>query len=206
MKFFLFLMLLPGLLRADPPKKQTVVCFGDSITAGYGLTLGDAYPALIQKKVNALKWPVTVVNAGLSGDTTAAGEQRLKWVLRQKVDILIMALGANDGLRGIAPEVTKATLQRMIDFALAKDPGMLIVIAGMKMPPNFGKDYTTRFESVFSSLVARNKLPSIPFLLEGVGGIAKLNQGDGVHPTVEGQRLVAETVWKTLRPLLEKRL
>src|SRR5581483_9274191 len=141
MKFFLFLMLVPGLLHAEPPTRQTLVFFGDSLTAGYGLTLADAYPALIQKKIDALKWPVTVVNAGLSGDTTTAGEQRLKWVLRQKVDVLVIALGANDGLRGIDPDVTKATLQRMIDFARAKDPSITIVLAGMKMPPNFGQQY-----------------------------------------------------------------
>jgi acyl-CoA thioesterase-1 len=204
MKFFLALMLVPGLLRAEPPKKLTLVFFGDSITAGRGLTLADAYPALVQKKIDALHWPVTVVNAGLSGDTTAAGEQRLKWVLRQKVDVLVIALGANDGLRGIAPEVTEANLQRMIDFARSKNPTLTIVLAGMKMPPNYGKDYAARFEATFHTLAARNKLPLIPFLLEGVGGIPSMNQGDGVHPTVKGQARIAETVWTALKPILAK--
>jgi acyl-CoA thioesterase-1 len=150
MKFLLFLICLPAMLHAAPSSKQTLVFFGDSLTAGYGLTLEDAYPALIQKKIDALKWPVRVVNAGLSGDTTAAGEQRITWVLRQKVDVLMIALGANDGLRGVDPAVTKANLQRMIDFARAKDPAMTIVLAGMQMPPNFGKEYTARFKAMFA--------------------------------------------------------
>jgi acyl-CoA thioesterase-1 len=205
MKFLLFFALFPAFLNAETMQNQILVCLGDSITAGYGLPLAQAYPALIQQKIDALKWPVTVVNAGLSGDTTAAGEQRLHWVLRQKVDILVIALGGNDGLRGVAPEVTKANLQRMIDYARKKQPDIEIVLAGMKMPPNLGRDFTGRFETVFVDLARTNKVRLVPFLLEGVGGVADLNQADRIHPTAKGQERIAETLWVTLRPLLARR-
>jgi len=181
---------------------KTVLFFGDSITAGYGLDPDQAYPALIQKKIEAAKLPYRVVNAGLSGETTSGGLRRLDWILRQKVDVFVLALGGNDGLRGVAPDVTRRNLQAMIDRIRSRYPDVKILIAGMQMPISMGPDYTTAFRQVFPEVASANRAALVPFLLEGVGGIAELNQPDLIHPTAEGQKLVAANVWPVLEPLL----
>ncbi|HEY4248030.1 MAG TPA: arylesterase [Lacunisphaera sp.] len=181
---------------------KTVIFFGDSLTAGYGLDPDEAFPSLIQKKIDAAGIPAHVVNAGLSGETTAGGLRRLNWILRQKIDVFIIELGANDGLRGIAPEVTRTNLQTMIDRVRMKYPHAVIVLAGMQLPTNLGPEYTQKFAAIFPELAKSNHLTLIPFLLAGVGGVASLNQGDGMHPTAQGDQIVADNVWKALKPLL----
>jgi len=195
-------MMLTTMAQAAPSK--TILFFGDSITAGYGLDVEQAFPALIQKKIDAKKLPYTVVNAGLSGDTTAAGEQRLRWVLRQPADVMVLALGANDGLRGLPVKTMQDNLTKMIRFAREKNPQMKIILAGMRMPPNYGNEYARDFAAVFPKVAQENNVVLIPFLLEGVGGVANLNFPDRIHPTAQGQMRIAETVWKTLEPLLKK--
>jgi acyl-CoA thioesterase-1 len=183
---------------------KTIVFFGDSLTAGYGLDnpASESYPALIAKRIAAEGLPWRVVNAGLSGDTSAGGERRLDWVLRQPVGIFVLALGANDGLRGFDPQVTRANLAAIVERVRARDPGAQIVLAGMRMPPNLGEDYTGKYAAIFPRLAADEHIALIPFLLADVGGRAGLNQADGLHPTAAGDAIVAETVWRVLRPLL----
>lgn len=184
--------------------QKVVLVIGDSLAAGYGLEPAQAFPALLEKEIQKQSWNFKVINAGVSGDTTAGGLRRLDWLLRQKVDVLILELGGNDGLRGIPPATSKTNLQSMIDRAKKKYPDIQIVIAGMRMPPNMGAEYGARFEKIFPELAAANKTLLVPFLLEGVGGRPELNLPDRIHPTAEGQRIVAETVWKVIKPLLEK--
>jgi acyl-CoA thioesterase-1 len=181
---------------------KTVLFYGDSLTAGYGLDPDEAYPALIQKKLAAEGLDWRVVNAGLSGETTAGGLRRLDWILRQSVDVFVIELGGNDGLRGLAPEVTRKNLQEMIDRIRAKNPRVVLVLAGMQIPTNMGPVYAEAFARIYPDLAQANQVALIPFLLEGVGGIPELNLPDGIHPTAAGHRIVAETVWKHLRPLL----
>ncbi|MEP0545404.1 MAG: arylesterase [Rhodothermales bacterium] len=184
----------------------TIVYLGDSLTAGYGLAGGEdqAYPALIAAKVEALGWNVRTVNAGLSGDTSAGGLRRLEWLAsRQDIDVLVLALGANDGLRGLPVEAMRENLEAIIARARAANPDVRIVLAGMMVPTNMGGAYGERFNGVFRAVAAEQDVALIPFLLDGVGGVRALNQPDGVHPTAEGQRIMAETVWATLRPVLE---
>lgn len=179
---------------------------GDSITAGYGLDDPEAaYPAVLQKKVEASKLPYTVVNAGVSGDTTSGGLRRIKWVLGSGADVLVIALGGNDGLRGIQPKQTEENLTAIITQAREKSPGITILLAGMQMPGNMGPDYTTSFREVFPKVAKDKDAKLIPFLIEGVGGDPKLNQADQIHPTAEGQKIVAENVWKLLEPVLKER-
>jgi acyl-CoA thioesterase-1 len=187
---------------ADAPR--TLVFFGDSLTAGYGLDdpAAESYPAQVQKKISAAGLPWRTVNAGLSGETTAGGLRRVDWILRQPVDIFVLALGGNDGLRGIEPAVSSANLQGIIDRVRTRYPAAKIVLAGMQLPPNMGGEYVRAFAGMYPSLAEKNRLVLIPFLLADVGGRAELNQPDGIHPTVEGAARVAETVWRTLRPLL----
>jgi len=189
---------------ADAALPRTIVFFGDSLTAGHGLDDpgSEAFPALIQKKIAAAHLAWRIVNAGLSGETTSGGLRRVEWVLRQPVDVFVLALGGNDGLRGIEPAVSSANLQGIIDRVRAKNPAVKIVLAGMQMPPSLGPDYTRDFAAMYPALAEKNRLVFLPFLLEGVGGRAELNQPDGIHPTAEGHALVAENVWKVLRPLL----
>lgn len=193
---------LPALRAAEA---RTVVFVGDSITAGYGLEspAAEAYPALIQAKIDAAGLPWRVVNAGISGDTTAGGLRRIDWILRQHVDILVVALGGNDGLRGIDPGVTRANLQGIIDRARRKQPAIRIVLAGMQMPANMSEDFRRDYQAVFPELAARNGATLIPFLLEGVGAVPDLNQPDLIHPTARGQSVIAGTVWEHLRSLLQ---
>ena len=178
---------------------KTIVFFGNSLTAGYGIEPAQAFPALIQQKLDSLRLPYKVVNAGVSGETSSGGNARVDWILRQPPDIFVLELGANDGLRGIPLNETKKNLQSIIDKVKAKNPAAIIIIAGMMMPPNMGEQYTTQFRSIYPDLAKENKLPLIPFLLKGVGGEANLNQQDGIHPTPEGHRVVAQNVWEILK-------
>jgi acyl-CoA thioesterase I len=188
------------------PAPGVVLFLGDSITAGYGLDISQAYPALIQEKIDAQRWPFKVVNAGQSGDTTAGGLNRIDWLLRNPIEVLVLELGANDGLRGVPAETIQKNLQAIIDRVKTKYPTAKIIIAGMKLPPNMGRSYRDQFESVFVSVAKKNKAPLIPFVLEGVGGVRDLNLPDGIHPTVRGQQIVAANVWKALEPLLRSLL
>ncbi len=183
---------------------RTIVFFGDSLTAGYGLDNPgtDAYPALIQKNIDAKNLPWRVVNAGLSGETSSGGLRRVDWILRQPVDVFVLALGANDGLRGISPELTRRNLQQIIDRVRSKYPEAKIVVAGMQMPPAFGDDYVRAFQAMFPAVARENDAALVPFLLEGVGGQPKLNLDDQIHPNPAGHRVVASTVWNVLRTLL----
>lgn len=176
-----------------------IVFFGTSLTAGYGLDPEEAYPALIQKKIDAAGLNYKVINAGLSGETSAAGKSRIDWLLKQPMDIFVLELGANDGLRGLSVRETEANLQAVIDKVKAKYPEVKLMMLGMQMPPNMGAKYTGDFKAVFGHLADKNKMVYVPFLLEGVGGVAKLNQKDGIHPTAEGQEILAENVWVKLK-------
>lgn len=181
---------------------KSILFFGDSLTAGMGLDPNDAFPALIQEKLDSLSLSYNVINAGLSGETTASGKNRLDWVLKQNVDIFILELGANDGLRGIPLSETRKNLQSIIDAVKAKNPETVLVLAGMQIPPNMGKEYTSEFRDIFPELAEKNNIKLIPFLLKDVGGIPELNQPDGIHPTPQGHKIVANTVWETLKPLV----
>jgi acyl-CoA thioesterase-1 len=183
--------------------RKTVVVLGDSLAAGYGVEREQAYPALLQEKINAAGLPFTIVDAGVSGDTTADGLSRLDWLLQRKIDVLIVELGGNDGLRGIPVPTIQSNLQAIIDTARKKYPDVKIVIAGMRMPANMGAEYVDAFAKVFPDVAKKNHTALVPFLLEGVGGDASLNQADGIHPTPEGHKIVAENVWKVLKPELE---
>lgn len=182
---------------------KTILFFGDSLTAGYGLDdVNDAFPALIQTKIDSLSLGYTVINSGLSGETTAGGKSRINWVLNQKIDVFVLELGANDGLRGVPLSETRLNLQAIIDAVLEKNSATKIILAGMQLPPNMGQDYITEFKTIFPELAKKNKLELIPFLLEDVGGIPELNQADGIHPTIEGQKIVAKNVWVVLKPVI----
>lgn len=187
---------------APSSTKKTILFYGNSITAGYGLDPAQAFPALIGKRLDSLKMGYKVVNAGLSGETTAGGLSRINWVLRQPVDVFVLELGGNDGLRGLPLVDTRKNLQAIIDTVRTKYPDCKIVLAGMQVPPNLGTQYTQEFKGIYKELADKNNLPLIPFLLERVGGIPRLNQSDGIHPTAEGNRIVAETVWQTLKGVL----
>lgn len=187
-------------------KTQTILFFGNSLTAGYGLDPAQAFPSLIQKKIDSLHLPYTVINAGLSGETSAGGKGRIGWVLRQPADVFVLELGANDGLRGIELVSTRSNLQAIIDTVKARNPATRLVIAGMQMPPNLGEKYTSDFRKLYPELATKNQATLIPFLLDHVAGIPSLNQTDGIHPTAEGHRLVAENIWKVLEPVLRKDL
>ncbi|MEO1013450.1 MAG: arylesterase [Bacteroidota bacterium] len=181
----------------------TILFFGDSLTAGLGLDSQEAFPAVIQETLDSLNLDFTVVNSGLSGETTASGINRLNWVLNQKADIFVLELGANDGLRGIPLTETRTNLQAIIDSVKEKYPDTDIILAGMQIPPNMGQDYTSEFRAIFPELAKKNNLPLIPFLLEGVAGNPELNQKDGIHPTAEGQRIVAANVWDILKDVVQ---
>ena len=188
---------------ATAPTKKTILFFGNSLTAGYGVSPTEAFPALIGHRIDSLHLPYRVVNAGLSGETSAGGKSRIGWILKQPVSIFVLELGANDGLRGIPLAGTTANLQAIIDSVKTHDPDATIVLAGMEIPPSMGADYISAFHNLFPKLAAANKAALIPFLLQNVGGIPQLNQADGIHPTAAGHRIVAENVWKVLAPLLK---
>ena len=179
-----------------------ILFFGNSLTAGLGLEPEEAFPALIQDRIDSLGLDYEVVNAGLSGETTAGGRNRIDWVLNQDVDVFVLELGANDGLRGVPLEESRRNLQAIINTVREKNPETEIILTGMQMPPNMGQEYTTNFRNMFPELAEENDIHLIPFLLENVGGIPELNQGDGIHPTAEGQKILAENVWEVLGPVL----
>lgn len=186
------------------PSEKVILFFGNSLTAGYGLEPAEAFPALIQQKLDSLGYNYRTVNAGLSGETTASGLSRLDWVLeRQPTDIFVLELGANDGLRGIEPTETQRNLVAIIDRVRAANPETEIALAGMLVPPNMGNAYAERFQKVFPAVAEAQDVMLIPFLLEGVAGDTELNQADGIHPTATGQKIVSENVWETIKPLLE---
>ncbi len=201
------LLPLAAATAATTPARQaphTLVFFGDSLTAGYGLPdpARDAYPAQVQEKIDAAGLPWRVVNAGLSGETTAGGLRRIDWTLRTPVDVFVLALGANDGLRGISPAVSRRNLEGILARVRARYPQARVIVAGMQMPPELGPDYTREFGAVFPAVAKAADATLLPFLLEGVGGVAELNLGDRIHPNRAGHAVIAETVWKVLRPLL----
>ncbi|MCE7059563.1 arylesterase [Dyadobacter sp. CY343] len=222
---FLYTLLIPILLlacnteqkdqsaaagdSADTPtktpaaKKKTIVFFGNSLTAAYGLDdPSQGFVGLIQKKIDSLKLNYKVINAGVSGETTSGGNSRIDWLLKQPLDIFVLELGGNDGLRGIPVSETKKNLQAILDKVHAKYPEAKLVLAGMQIPPNIGQKYASDFRAVYADLADKNDLTLIPFLLEGVGGEAKLNLPDGIHPTAEGHKILAENVWVEIKDLL----
>ena len=189
-------------VAAAAPSPQTVLFLGDSITAGYGLELSQAYPALIEQRIKKEGLNFKVINAGQSGDTSAGGLARMDWLLKNKIDVLVLELGGNDGLRGLPVEVIRKNLQAIIDRARKQYPQIRIVVAGMKMPPNMGGQYSREFEAMFAALAKKNNAALIPFILEGVGGVRQMNLPDGIHPTASGHEIVAENVWTVLAPVL----
>jgi acyl-CoA thioesterase-1 len=182
-----------------------VVFLGTSLTAGLGLEPEQAYPALIQQKIDSAGLPFRVVNAGVSGETSAGARRRVDWLLREPVAVLVLETGANDGLRGLPPDSLRANIQAVFDRARASAPPPKLVLVGMRVPPNYGRVYTERFHAVYPEVARANAAELVPFLLDGVGGVPGLNQADGIHPTAEGQRVMAETVWKVLVPLLREK-
>lgn len=187
--------------RAEPAPPN-VLCLGDSLTAGLGLPIEQAWPALVQRNADAEGLPARLINAGVSGETTAGGRRRLDWLLTERVDILILALGANDGLRGLATGELDRNLQAIIDTTRKANPDLRVIVAGMQAPPNMGPDYAAAFSAVFPRVAARNNAILWPFMLEGVGGVPDLNLDDGIHPNAEGHRRMADMAWTHLRPLL----
>lgn len=200
----------PALPDAPPAEANSdestlrVVVLGNSLAAGFGLDPSQAFPALLQQKIDSMGWNASVMNAGVSGETTAGGLRRIDWLLRDRIDVLILELGGNDGLRGVQTEVTKNNLQAIIDQTRGKYPGARVILAGMQVPTNLGQAYTSRFREIFPELAQENSASLIPFLLENVGGIPELNLPDGIHPTAQGHIIVAETVWRYLKPELER--
>jgi acyl-CoA thioesterase I len=189
----------------SPPAAQgerpRVVCLGDSLTAGLGLASTDqAYPALLEGRLEAAGFDYQVINAGVSGDTSAGGLRRLDWSLQGDVRVLIVALGANDGLRGLPPSELHSNLETIVSTAQKRQVRVLLL--GMEAPPNFGAAYTRDFRAVYRQVAADRDVPLVPFFLEGVAGVGKLNQADGIHPTEEGQRQIADTIWRSLEPIV----
>lgn len=188
----------------ETTSNKTILFFGDSITAGYGLEdTNDAFPGLIQKKIDSLGLNYVVVNSGVSGETTAGGKSRIDWILNQGIDIFVLELGANDGLRGVPIAETKANLQAIIDAVKTKSPNTKIILAGMQLPPNMGQDYSTTFKAIFPDVAAKNNIGLVPFILDNVGGLKELNQADGIHPNVKGHRIVADNVWAVLSTVIK---
>lgn len=208
-QLFLTLMLLvsviPALsLGADAvDNRPRIVAFGDSLTAGLGVATEDTYPAQLQRRLDEQGLRYRVINAGVSGDTTAGGVRRVEWVLKSHPDMVILELGGNDGLRGLNVQETKANLERIIQRC--REASVTVVLAGMKLPPNYGADYTKAFEAIYPALAKRYRVPLIPFFLDGVAGSASLNQADGIHPTSEGYRIITEKVLEQITPLLHAR-
>jgi len=181
----------------------TILFFGDSLTAGLGLDPNLAFPGLLQQRLDSLGYSYGVINAGLSGETTASGKNRLGWVLNQPLDVFVLELGANDGLRGIPLAETRKNLKAMITQVRAKYPDVVIVLAGMQLPPNMGPEYTDEFRKMFPEIAESEDVLLIPFLLKDVGGIPELNQEDGIHPTEAGHKIVADNVWAVLRKAIQ---
>jgi acyl-CoA thioesterase-1 len=199
-----FLFLAVAAFASDG--RKTILFFGDSLTAGYGLDdpAGEAFPGLIQARLDEAGLPYRVVNAGLSGETTAGGLRRVDWILRQPVDIFVLGLGGNDGLRGVPVGASRENLEAIIGRVRARNPSVRIVLAGMQMPPSMGPDYTRAFAAMYPEIADKTGATLIPFLLEGVGGVPAFNLPDGIHPNAEGHRKVADVVWDVLNPLLQR--
>jgi acyl-CoA thioesterase-1 len=185
-------------------KTPVILCFGNSLTEGYGLSSEESFPTILQQYIDSLNYNYQIVNAGLSGETTTGGKGRLNWVLKNNIEVFILELGANDGLRGIPITETEKNLQALIDTVRAKNEAIKIILAGMQIPPNMGQEYTEKFKEIFPRLKEKNNTYLIPFLLENVASYPELNQKDGIHPTAEGTKIVAKNVWKLLEPLLKK--
>lgn len=184
--------------------RPVILFLGTSLTAGLGLDPADAYPALIQAKLDAAGLRYRVVNAGVSGETSAGALRRVDWLLRQKPAVLVLETGANDGLRGQDPDATRANVAAILEAARRLEPPPALVLVGMKAVTNYGRDYQRRFESLYPELARANGAALVPFLLEGVAGVPSLNQADGIHPTAEGHRRMADTVWAALQPALRR--
>ncbi len=189
--------------KLQQKSKKRIIFFGNSLTAGYGLEKEQAYPNLIQKKLDALKYDFEVVNAGVSGATTSNGVSSIDWYLKEGVDLFLLELGANDGLRGINTELTERNLRAIIERVREVNKDVTIILAGMKVPPSMGQDYGEKFEEIFPKVADQMDVHLIPFFLEGVAGNPELNQADGIHPTAQGAQIVAETVWNAIKPLLD---
>jgi acyl-CoA thioesterase-1 len=185
-----------------PDRRPKIVILGDSLTAGLGLPVAQAYPSRLQEKLDAAGLPFQIVNAGVSGDTSAGGLSRLDWSLQGDVKILVVALGGNDALRALPVEQLSDNLARIIETAQKR--GIKVILAGMEAPTNWGRDYDVSFHRVYPTLAARYRVPLVPFLLQGVAGSDALNQADGIHPTAAGARIVADNVWKALKPVAEQ--
>jgi acyl-CoA thioesterase I len=185
-------------------RKPVVLFFGTSLTAGYGLDPEQAFPALIEKKAEAEGVPITVVNAGLSGETTAGAVRRIDWVLRAPADLVVIEGGANDALRGLSPDAARGNLERVIAAVRAKQPGAKIVLVQMEAPPNLGQTYARSFRTLYADIANKEGIPLLPFLLNGVAGIPRLNQPDGIHPNLAGERIVADNLWRALTPIVEQ--
>jgi acyl-CoA thioesterase-1 len=185
-------------------QRRSILFLGTSLTAGYGLDPEQAYPALIQKKVDSAGLDYRVINAGVSGETSASALRRVDWLLQQPVSVLVVETGANDGLRGLSPDSLRSNIQGIFDRARQLQPSAQLVLIGMQVPPNYGRAYSQQFRSLYLELAKSNGATLVPFLLEGVGGVSALNQPDGVHPTAEGQRRMAEIVWRVLEPVLRR--
>jgi acyl-CoA thioesterase-1 len=192
----------PALVPSTADERPKIVVLGDSLTAGLGLTEIESYPGLLQAMIDADGYEFEVINAGVSGDTSAGGLRRLDWVLKEDVRVLILALGANDGLRGLPVAEMKKNLAAIIERARAR--GAVVLLAGMEAPPNYGADYAVSYRQAFAELAREHRLPFIPFMLAGVAGVPNLNQSDGIHPTAEGTARVADTIWKALHPILDQ--
>lgn len=199
---FIFIF-ITGILQAQDTDSKTILFFGDSITAGLGVDNNQAFPALIQDRLDSLGMDYEVINGGSSGETSAGGLRRIDWVLQREIDVMVLELGGNDGLRGIELSSTKENLQQIINKLQAKYPEAKIIIAGMQVPPNLGTDYTRQFDAMYPELAKENDLPLIPMIMDKIGGDDELMQGDGLHPTPGGHKVIAETVWEVLEPLLE---
>lgn len=198
----LLLGLVLALAAAPVQAEPVIVALGDSITSGLGVAADEAYPALLEVRLRRDGYAYRVVNAGVSGDTTAGGLRRVDWVLRAQPEIVIVALGANDGLRGQPPQTTRANLEAIV--MRLQTAGTRVLLAGMRMPPNYGAEFTREFEAVFPAVARRANVALIPFLLDGVAADPTLNQADGLHPNAAGHRLIADRLWPHLRPLLKK--
>jgi len=195
----------PSASTANEAATRVILCVGTSLTAGYGLPDPDlAYPGLLQRRIDEAHLPYRVVNAGVSGETSAGALRRMDWLLKQTVDVFMLETGANDALRGQDPESTRANIDAILARAQAQSPPPRLVLLGMKAPPNLGTVYTRRFDAIFPDLARQHGAVLVPFLLEGVAGIPRLNQGDGIHPTEEGQRMMADRVWAAVAPLVRR--
>src|SRR5687768_2560812 len=184
--------------------RRTILFLGTSLTAGLGLDPDSAYPQQIQRKIDAKRLPYQVVNAGVSGETSAGLLRRLDWVLRQPAAVIVVETGANDGLRGLPVSATRATIAQVLSRIRQEQPTASVVLVQMEAPPNLGQEYTSEFSAMFAELAREHGATLMPFLLEGVAGEARLNQGDGIHPNNEGERIVADNVWRALQPLLTR--